>query len=386
MVRARTCANRLYVGKLPRRMSQRQVQELLNRACTPLRIEVEILMADNQERNRGYAFVQFQSEQEAEAGQRMLGSTEAFGNRLFIGPALRELEPSEELMRQSCSLHIRGVFSETTTTVELTEHFGGVEAGIASCILGRNYAFINCTERAKAEELVAKFSGTDYKNVPLNIRFSRPRISYHKAFTSEEENTVPLAHFMAGTASPAPLALPAPVALPAFAAPPAPVALPAFPPLAATPAPPAQPAPPAPQPPLIFPQPFNLPPHAPQLPIAPMPHPFHPLNAQQLQLLGLNPDVYMHYYNQMFTTFWQAQLHQEPITPKKALEILCANDRLPEPTYKTHFDVVSKLYSTEINIGLIRIQGPPQNSGQSAQFSAIAQALQLPFGRPPFHF
>ena len=87
--------NRLFVGSIPKNKNKQEIQEEFSQATTGLTEVIVYMSAENKSRNRGFAFLEYESHQAASLARRRLssGRVKVWGN---ITPTVDWADPQEE--------------------------------------------------------------------------------------------------------------------------------------------------------------------------------------------------------------------------------------------------------------------------------------------------
>ncbi|XP_077977880.1 heterogeneous nuclear ribonucleoprotein Q-like isoform X2 [Glandiceps talaboti] len=167
--------HRLFVGSIPKTKSKEEIMDEFNKHVGGLIDVIIYHMPEDRKKNRGFAFLHFDSHKAASLARRRLmsGRIEVWGNsNVTVDWADPQEEPDEETMSKVKVLYVRNL---TPTVSEeklkpMFEAFGPVER-IKKL---KDYCFVHFEERDHAVKALEEMNGKDVDGAALEISLAKP--------------------------------------------------------------------------------------------------------------------------------------------------------------------------------------------------------------------
>lgn len=172
---------RLFVGNIPKSKSRDEIREEFSKHCEGLQ-EVIIYSSpdDNKKRNRGFAFLEFDSHKMASVAKRRIGNgrTRVWGCDIIVDWADPQEEPDNDTMEKVKVLYVRNLKADTTEEQikEKFEKFGKVERVKKI----KDYGFVHFEERDHAVQAMDELNGVKLGESELQISLAKPPVENKK--------------------------------------------------------------------------------------------------------------------------------------------------------------------------------------------------------------
>ncbi|XP_025086418.1 APOBEC1 complementation factor-like isoform X2 [Pomacea canaliculata] len=170
---------RLFVGGIPKNKNR---EDILTEMCKVTEGVVDIIVypsAVDKTKNRGFAFVEYESHRAAAMARRKLipGRIQLWGHQIAVDWAEPEAEVDEDTMATVRILYVRNLML-TTTEETLKEVFqkaaGGRENTIERVKKIRDYAFIHFRSREDAVKAMNIINGTSIDGSQVEVTLAKP--------------------------------------------------------------------------------------------------------------------------------------------------------------------------------------------------------------------
>ncbi|XP_055955199.1 heterogeneous nuclear ribonucleoprotein R isoform X3 [Patella vulgata] len=167
---------RLFVGNIPKNKTREEIKEEFTRRTDGLQDVIVYGSADNPKlKNRGFAFLEYDSHKAASTAKRKIGSgrVKVWGCDIIVDWADPQEEPDDETMDKVKVLYLRNLTSEVTEEAlkEKFEAFGKVERVKKI----KDYAFVHFEERDFAVKAMEELKGTKIGNLEVEISLAKPQ-------------------------------------------------------------------------------------------------------------------------------------------------------------------------------------------------------------------
>ncbi|KAJ7385714.1 hypothetical protein OS493_013745 [Desmophyllum pertusum] len=169
--------NRLFVGSIPKMKNKDEIMEEFSKVTQGLTDVIVYMSAENKSRNRGFAFLEYESHQAASLARRRLasGRVKVWGNInvLTVDWADPQEEPDADVMSKVKVLYVRNV-SPNITEEQLKEKFVAYGA-IERAKKIKDYAFIHFVERDHALKALEELNNFELDNLTLEVSLAKPQ-------------------------------------------------------------------------------------------------------------------------------------------------------------------------------------------------------------------
>jgi len=170
--------SRLFLGSMPRDMQRTELEAILTEDGSVIRSLEWLPDAYNPKRNRGFAFVEFVSHQDATQVLKRFQRTSLHGiNASWAEP---KDEPDDEVMQSVRTVYVRNLPTGSTDVEvrELFEKFGPIEKVVLPASTTgqkwKNFGFVYFEERSHALEAINAMNGHVLKDRALEVSLARP--------------------------------------------------------------------------------------------------------------------------------------------------------------------------------------------------------------------
>ncbi|XP_074662549.1 heterogeneous nuclear ribonucleoprotein R-like [Tubulanus polymorphus] len=172
---------RIFVGNIPKNKGQEEILEEFKKLAEGLKQVIIYGCADDcKKKNRGFAFLEYDTHKNASSAKRRLGNGRKVWNcDIIVDWADPQEEPDEDTMSKVKVLYVRNLTSEVTEE-QLKERFCKYGA-LERVKKQKNYAFIHYEERDAAELAMSELQGQtidegDEPNKPrMEITLAKPQ-------------------------------------------------------------------------------------------------------------------------------------------------------------------------------------------------------------------
>uniref|UniRef100_A0A8R1UR58 RNA binding protein n=1 Tax=Pristionchus pacificus TaxID=54126 RepID=A0A8R1UR58_PRIPA len=202
MIRSNVSMTRLFVGNIPKDLNPSVVkismQELL---CKSISGNVKISvypMGDATDKNRGFAFIDFDDYESAKKGMDLIGGMKIGSRFLTSDWAEKEPEIDESIMKNVKKLYARNL-PPGTTSHQLTQWMECDK--ITHVKIMGNYAFVHFSSRDEAERILREKNGLILKDNEIELTWAKP-IGQKRSATSPIFLNSPLIPFNNNSSSP----------------------------------------------------------------------------------------------------------------------------------------------------------------------------------------
>ncbi|XP_071801042.1 heterogeneous nuclear ribonucleoprotein R-like [Asterias amurensis] len=165
--------SRLFVGSVPKNKSKKEIQEEFANA-TPGLTDVIIYHGEDKSKNRGFAFLEYDSHRSANAARRSLmsGKVRVWSAMVTVDWADPISEPDEETMAKVKVVYIRNLSPEATEE-NIKEHFEAYGA-VEKVKKMKDYCFIHYTERESAVKAIEEMNGKSFQGTDIEASLAKP--------------------------------------------------------------------------------------------------------------------------------------------------------------------------------------------------------------------
>lgn len=169
---------RLFVGGIPK---SKQKEEILNEMKKVTDAVVDVIVypsAHDKTKNRGFAFVEYESHRAAAMARRKLipGRIQLWAHQIAVDWAEPEQEVDEDIMAMVKILYVRNLMMGTTeeTLKRVFTEATKKENVVERVKIIRDFAFVHFTTREDAVVAKNKLDGTILENSKIEVVFAKP--------------------------------------------------------------------------------------------------------------------------------------------------------------------------------------------------------------------
>ncbi|XP_022082084.1 heterogeneous nuclear ribonucleoprotein Q-like [Acanthaster planci] len=166
---------RLFVGSVPKNKTKQEIKEEFEKVTAGL-VDVIIYHGEDKTKNRGFAFLEYDSHRSASLARRQLmsGKVRVWNNlTVTVDWADPVSEPDEETMSKVKVAYVRNLAPEATEEV-IQEHFKQY-GEIEKVKKMKDYCFIHFTEREYALKAIEETNGTTFHGLEIEASLAKPR-------------------------------------------------------------------------------------------------------------------------------------------------------------------------------------------------------------------
>eukprot|EP00794_Sanderia_malayensis_P000332 gene332-964_t len=168
--------DRLFIGSIPKSKTKQQIHEEFAKVTEGLSDVIVYISSEDKTKNRGFAFLQYESHKAASLARRRLmsGKIRVFGN---ITPTVDWADPQEEpdddIMQSVKVVYVRNLTINTDEDKiqELFKQYGPVEKVKKI----KDYAFIHFVEREHALKAIEELNGQEIDEQIIEVALAKPQ-------------------------------------------------------------------------------------------------------------------------------------------------------------------------------------------------------------------
>ncbi|NXC38630.1 RBM46 protein, partial [Penelope pileata] len=167
---------RLFIGAIPK---EKKKEEILNEIKRVTEGVVDIIVcpdAIDKTKNRGFAFVEYESHRAAAMARRRLlpGTFQLWGHNIQVDWACPEKEVDEETMQRVKVLYVRNLMISTTEDTIKAE-FNKFKPGVVERVKKlRDYAFVHFYNREDAIAAISVMNGKCIDGASIEVTLAKP--------------------------------------------------------------------------------------------------------------------------------------------------------------------------------------------------------------------
>jgi len=166
---------RLFVGNIPKQRSRDEIMTEFSKISEGLRDVIVYANPDDpSKKNRGFAFLDYESHKDASNAKRKMdsGTVSVWGRSFIISWAEPQEEPDEEVMAKVKVLYVKNLKS-TVTEDQLREMFTSY-GKIERVKKAKDYGFVHFERREDAVRALEELNGTNLGDTTLEISLAKP--------------------------------------------------------------------------------------------------------------------------------------------------------------------------------------------------------------------
>ncbi|EDO38763.1 predicted protein [Nematostella vectensis] len=168
--------SRLFVGSIPKTKSKQEILEEFSKVTNGLDDVIVYLSADQKGKNRGFAFLEYESHQAASLARRRLasGRIKVWGNIVVtVDWADPQEEPDDDAMKKVKVVYLRNL-SPSITEEKLKEEYSQYGA-VDRVKKLKDYAFVHFTERDHALKAIEETDGKEMDGLKIEASLAKPQ-------------------------------------------------------------------------------------------------------------------------------------------------------------------------------------------------------------------
>ncbi|XP_058477604.1 APOBEC1 complementation factor isoform X2 [Solea solea] len=167
---------RLFVGGIPKTKKREEILTEMRKVTEGVMDVIVYPSAADKSKNRGFAFVEYESHRAAAMARRKLlpGRIQLWGHAIAVDWAEPEVEVDEDTMASVKILYVRNLMLQTTEeTIE--KEFNSLKPGAVERVKKiRDYAFVHFTQREDAINAMNTLNGKVVDGSPIEVTLAKP--------------------------------------------------------------------------------------------------------------------------------------------------------------------------------------------------------------------
>ncbi|KAM6964453.1 APOBEC1 complementation factor isoform 2-T2 [Tautogolabrus adspersus] len=167
---------RLFVGGIPKTKKREEILSEMRKVTDGVMDVIVYPSAADKSKNRGFAFVEYESHRAAAMARRKLlpGRIQLWGHAIAVDWAEPEVEVDEDTMATVKILYVRNLMLQTTEeTIE--KEFNSIRPGAVERVKKiRDYAFVHFTQREDAINAMNALNGKLVDGSPIEVTLAKP--------------------------------------------------------------------------------------------------------------------------------------------------------------------------------------------------------------------
>uniref|UniRef100_A0A8C9X9V3 APOBEC1 complementation factor n=1 Tax=Sander lucioperca TaxID=283035 RepID=A0A8C9X9V3_SANLU len=167
---------RLFVGGIPKTKKREEILTEMRKVTDGVVDVIVYPSAADKSKNRGFAFVEYESHRAAAMARRKLlpGRIQLWGHAIAVDWAEPEVEVDEDTMASVKILYVRNLMLQTTEeTIE--KEFNSLRPGAVERVKKiRDYAFVHFTQREDAINAMNALNGKVVDGSPIEVTLAKP--------------------------------------------------------------------------------------------------------------------------------------------------------------------------------------------------------------------
>ncbi|NXJ28041.1 A1CF factor, partial [Dicrurus megarhynchus] len=167
---------RLFVGGIPKTKKREEILTEMKKVTDGVVDVIVYPSAADKTKNRGFAFVEYESHRAAAMARRKLlpGRIQLWGHPIAVDWAEPEVEVDEDTMSSVKILYVRNLMLSTTEeTIE--KEFNNIKPGAVERVKKiRDYAFVHFNKREHAVEAMKALNGKVLDGSPIEVTLAKP--------------------------------------------------------------------------------------------------------------------------------------------------------------------------------------------------------------------
>lgn len=167
---------RLFVGGIPKTKKREEILVEMKKVTDGVIDVIVYPSAADKTKNRGFAFVEYESHRAAAMARRKLlpGRIQLWGHPIAVDWAEPEVEVDEDTMSSVKILYVRNLML-TTTEEAIEKEFNNIKPGAVERVKKiRDYAFVHFNNRNDAVEAMNALNGKIIDGSPIEVTLAKP--------------------------------------------------------------------------------------------------------------------------------------------------------------------------------------------------------------------
>ncbi|XP_044155748.1 APOBEC1 complementation factor isoform X2 [Bufo gargarizans] len=167
---------RLFVGGIPKTKKREEILVEMKKVTDGVIDVIVYPSAADKTKNRGFAFVEYDSHRAAAMARRKLlpGRIQLWGHPIAVDWAEPEVEVDEDTMSSVKILYVRNLML-TTTEEAIEKEFNNIKPGAVERVKKiRDYAFVHFNNRNDAVEAMNALNGKIIDGSPIEVTLAKP--------------------------------------------------------------------------------------------------------------------------------------------------------------------------------------------------------------------
>ncbi|XP_072525847.1 RNA-binding protein 47 isoform X2 [Salminus brasiliensis] len=167
---------RLFIGGIPKTKKREEILDEVSKVTEGVLDVIVYASAADKMKNRGFAFVEYESHRAAAMARRKLmpGRIQLWGHQIAVDWAEPEIDVDEDVMETVKILYVRNLMIETSEET-LRQTFSQFNPGCVERVKKiRDYAFIHFTSRDDAVVAMDNLNGTEIEGSCIEVTLAKP--------------------------------------------------------------------------------------------------------------------------------------------------------------------------------------------------------------------
>ncbi|XP_077380758.1 RNA-binding protein 47 isoform X8 [Festucalex cinctus] len=167
---------RLFIGGIPKTKKREEILEEVSKVTEGVLDVIVYASAADKMKNRGFAFVEYESHRAAAMARRKLmpGRIQLWGHQIAVDWAEPEIDVDEDVMETVKILYVRNLMMETSEET-IKQVFSQWNPGCVERVKKiRDYAFVHFTSRDDAVLAMDHLNGTEVEGSCIEVTLAKP--------------------------------------------------------------------------------------------------------------------------------------------------------------------------------------------------------------------
>ncbi|KAM7419237.1 hypothetical protein PAMA_016380 [Pampus argenteus] len=167
---------RLFIGGIPKTKKREEILEEVSKVTEGVLDVIVYASAADKMKNRGFAFVEYESHRAAAMARRKLmpGRIQLWGHQIAVDWAEPEIDVDEDVMETVKILYVRNLMMETSEEI-IRQVFSQWNPGCVERVKKiRDYAFVHFTSRDDAVLAMDHLNGTEVEGSCIEVTLAKP--------------------------------------------------------------------------------------------------------------------------------------------------------------------------------------------------------------------
>ncbi|XP_030583128.1 RNA-binding protein 47 isoform X4 [Archocentrus centrarchus] len=167
---------RLFIGGIPKTKKREEILEEVSKVTEGVLDVIVYASAADKMKNRGFAFVEYESHRAAAMARRKLmpGRIQLWGHQIAVDWAEPEIDVDEDVMETVKILYVRNLMMETSEET-IRQIFSQFNPGCVERVKKiRDYAFVHFTSRDDAVLAMDNLNGTEVEGSCIEVTLAKP--------------------------------------------------------------------------------------------------------------------------------------------------------------------------------------------------------------------